>query len=193
MIRDGLTMALYPIETGSVGLRDSVEPRPLDRAEFERLYELYAPALCSYVRRCLGSGGDATDLVHDAFLKLLDRPLPRMDDRGLKSYLYKIATSLLHDRWRKCAREQRWRMLFPFAQYRSSPGQSGGELNAAWSDLKPRERALLWLAYVEGYEHREIATMLNIAENSVRVLLFRARRKMASRLVALGSLPEVDQ
>ncbi len=52
--------------------------------------------------------------------------------------------------------------------------------------LKPQQRALLWLAYVEGYEHAEIARVLEIKEKSVRVLLFRARHKLASSLKEKG-------
>jgi RNA polymerase sigma-70 factor (ECF subfamily) len=48
--------------------------------------------------------------------------------------------------------------------------------------LKPQERDLLWLAYVEGFDHREIAAALHLAEKSVLVLLFRARPKLARLL-----------
>ena len=48
--------------------------------------------------------------------------------------------------------------------------------------LEPREQALLWLAHVAGFEHEEIAPMLGVGEASVRVLLFRARQRLASVL-----------
>ena len=38
----------------------------------------------------------------------------------------------------------------------------------------------LWLAYVEGATHREIASATGLRELSVRVLLARARRKLAT-------------
>ncbi|MEJ7577006.1 MAG: sigma-70 region 4 domain-containing protein [Pyrinomonadaceae bacterium] len=60
-----------------------------------------------------------------------------------------------------------------------------------FAELKPQERALLWLAYVEGYEHREIAHVMQLAEKSVRVLLFRARRKLAHSLEKKGINAEV--
>ena len=56
--------------------------------------------------------------------------------------------------------------------------------------IAPRERALLWLAYGEGRPHREIAGILDVAELSVRVLLFRARRKLAKILEERGLGPE---
>ena len=48
--------------------------------------------------------------------------------------------------------------------------------------LKPKERILLWLAYVEGYSSNEIAKMTNTKENSVKVQIFRARKKFAGIL-----------
>jgi RNA polymerase sigma-70 factor (ECF subfamily) len=43
--------------------------------------------------------------------------------------------------------------------------------------LKPRERELLWLAYVEGMDHAEISSATGLNRLSVRTLLFRARNK----------------
>ncbi len=48
--------------------------------------------------------------------------------------------------------------------------------------MRPRERQLLWLAYAEGYSHREIASITGLASASIRLLLFRARRKIARLL-----------
>ena len=46
--------------------------------------------------------------------------------------------------------------------------------------LTQRQRQLLWLAYVEGFSHREIAGQLGLGTDSVRQLLLRARRRLAT-------------
>jgi RNA polymerase sigma-70 factor (ECF subfamily) len=43
---------------------------------------------------------------------------------------------------------------------------------------------MLWLAHAEGYSHREIAQVMGLNTASVRLLLFRARRKIAGLLRA---------
>jgi DNA-directed RNA polymerase specialized sigma24 family protein len=48
--------------------------------------------------------------------------------------------------------------------------------------MRPRERQLLWLAHAEGYSHREIAEVTGLGSASIRLLLFRARRKIARLL-----------
>ena len=55
-------------------------------------------------------------------------------------------------------------------------------LEPALKTMRPRERQLLWLAYAEGYSHREIAEITGLASASIRLLLFRARRKVARLL-----------
>jgi RNA polymerase sigma-70 factor (ECF subfamily) len=48
--------------------------------------------------------------------------------------------------------------------------------------LKPRDRAMLWLAYAEGATHSEIASVLGLRVASLKPMLFRARRKLAALL-----------
>jgi RNA polymerase sigma-70 factor (ECF subfamily) len=48
--------------------------------------------------------------------------------------------------------------------------------------MRPRDRQLLWLAHAEGYSHKEIAEITGLRAGSVRLLLYRARRKMARLL-----------
>ena len=52
----------------------------------------------------------------------------------------------------------------------------------ALARLKPRERSLLLLAYSQGSSHHEIAESLGLKTGSVKALLFRARKRLASFL-----------
>ena len=56
------------------------------------------------------------------------------------------------------------------------------DVRRAMGRLKPRERALLWLAYAQGSSHSEIADVLGLKTSSIKLLLFRARRKLAAML-----------
>jgi RNA polymerase sigma-70 factor (ECF subfamily) len=65
-----------------------------------------------------------------------------------------------------------------------APEGPGDEVVRVFEMLKPRERALLWLAYVEQDSHEEIATALAVKRSSVRVLLARARARLRDLLTA---------
>jgi RNA polymerase sigma-70 factor (ECF subfamily) len=64
------------------------------------------------------------------------------------------------------------------------------DMSRAFSELKPQERALLWLAHVEESDHAEIGEALGVKAASVRVLLFRARKRLAELLTRRGIGPE---
>lgn len=55
--------------------------------------------------------------------------------------------------------------------------------------LSPRDRELLWLAYVEGSSHDEIAALLGLRSASIRSMLHRARHRMADALRRIGLGP----
>jgi len=61
------------------------------------------------------------------------------------------------------------------------------DLARSMARLKPRERDLLWLAYAQGSSHKEIAEVLGLKAASVKLLLFRARRRLASLLRGSGT------
>ena len=60
------------------------------------------------------------------------------------------------------------------------------DLGRAMTHLKPRERDLLWLAYAQGSSHQEIADTLGLKRSSIKLLLFRARRRLAALLRESG-------
>ena len=163
---------------------ESLEPRPMTEAEFEALHARTCQPLWAYLRRISGDPAQADDVLQESYLRLLRHPpAPDRDERERKAYLFQIATNLMRDRWRAKKRErsalERLLSLWPT---RSEPAGVSLDMAAALDRLPPRDRALLWLAHVEGYDHREIAKVLGLQESSVRVILFRARKKLEREL-----------
>jgi RNA polymerase sigma-70 factor (ECF subfamily) len=130
--------------------------------------------------------GDADDLVQDAFCRLLRADVEGLNDEELRRYVFRIAGNLMTDRWRRTERETSW-----LDRLRGEPQFDPGDapddsVSREFNELKPRDRALLWLAYVEEHNHQEIASALGIARGSVKVLLSRARSKLRKLLVTKG-------
>ena len=163
---------------------ESLEARPLSEAEFEAFHARTCQPLWAYLRRISGDPAQADDVLQESYLRLLRHPpTPDRDERERKAYLFQIATNVMRDRWRARERErsalERLLSLWPS---RHEPIGPSLDMEAALDRLPPRDRALLWLAYVEGYDHREIAKVLGLQESSVRVILFRARKKLEREL-----------
>jgi len=49
------------------------------------------------------------------------------------------------------------------------PVAAADEVTRTFAQLKPRDRALLWLAYVEEQDHRQVAATLGVRPGSVKV------------------------
>ena len=79
------------------------------QAEFEAFYLLTARTLHGYLCRIAGDPATADEVLQETYIRMLNAP--PMGELPRKAYLYKTATNLLRDRWRKQKREQKlWEM-----------------------------------------------------------------------------------
>ena len=157
---------------------------PMDREAFAGFYQRSAPALRAYLVRVSGNAALADDLLQESYLRFLCAKQPEGGEVNFRRYLFRIATNLLRDHWRKpkhgCLEEVPDQFLV--AQDVSSQVDLQAALGPAMARIRPRDRQLLWLAHAEGYSHQEISEITGLATASIRLLLFRARRKMAHLL-----------
>jgi len=157
----------------------------LSEPAFQRLYDANATAIHSYLLAVSSRRDVADDLLQETFCRLLLHPeiVARLDPLELRRYLFRIATNLLRDRHRSGD-------TTPFAdppEPSTNPSPEGYiDIHSMLSALKPMERQLLWLAYVEGLDHAEIASATGLNRLSVRTLLFRARNKAKQFLAPTG-------
>jgi len=156
----------------------------MNERDFHAFYHRTAGPLRGYAARVLGSVTDADDILQDAYLRFLRKPPPTDDPDQMRAYLFRIASNLMADRWRKRRRE-RPEESAPTPVSPQADVALGIDMARVFEQLKPQQRQMMWMAYVEGADHREIAAALSLGERSVRVLLSRARRKLAG-LLRLG-------
>jgi RNA polymerase sigma-70 factor (ECF subfamily) len=137
----------------------------------------------------------ADDLLQETFYSFLRAAATHDSETHRRNSLYRIATNLARD----ARRRSLIRMPSSLAGYdieRVPSGYDAGtterttDFTRAMSHLKPRERAMLWLAYAEGASHREIADVLGLRPASLKPMLFRARRKLTA---LLGRAPAGDK
>lgn len=78
-----------------------------DMAAFDRLYERYEVQLFGFLVRTLGSREDAEDVFHDAFLNALKSREVQLEQGSFRSWLFRIARNLCHNRRRSGERGAR--------------------------------------------------------------------------------------
>jgi RNA polymerase sigma-70 factor (ECF subfamily) len=180
-------LAMSTIDRAQAGLAASDEAFSMDDEAFRIFYERTARPLWAYLSRASGNRALADDLLQESYVRLLQAGLVSSDEAHLKNYLFRIGSNLLRDHWRRERSAHRADEVAagPAIDPAATFGQRS-DLAAVLGRLKPRERQLLWLAYVEGASHREIASVAGLRESSIRPLLFRARQRMARLLEAAG-------
>jgi RNA polymerase sigma-70 factor, ECF subfamily len=163
----------------------------MDEDTFRAFYERTSRPLWAYLVRLGGSRTDADDLVQETYYRLLRAGIAFDDEGHRRRYLYTIATNLVLDRRRRSLTRPEAPMP---TRADDLPGASDASrmehravVRGAMARLRPRDRALLWLAYAQGASHDEIGAVLGLRSASVRSMLFRARQRFSE--VIGGMLP----
>lgn len=159
----------------------------MDEDAFRAFYDRTARGVWAYLARITGDRQLADDLLQEAYYRFLRAAATHDSEAHRRNSLYMIATNLARDARRRA-------LARPLARIEADTieGFAGRDTNRAteqradfdraMAQLKPRERAMLWLAYAEGASHQEIAQALGLRPASMKLLLYRARRRMASLL-----------
>lgn len=145
--------------------------------ESELFQELY-PALRRYAAVVAPREDDPDDLVQEAVARTLrSRRLTDLDNPA--AYLRSTITNLASNRRRSLGRGRRARgRLRPDD---AAPAEYPSDL-ADLDALSPRDRAIIYLADVEGWSGAEIASMLELSENAVRIRASRCRRVLLASM-----------
>jgi len=151
----------------------------MDERDFQILYDRTARPLWAYLIRVSGRKDVADDVMQETYFRFLARKPQAMDGQATRKYLFRIATNLLNDRWRR--KEDAEQPEIEEAGF-SRDVDAHLDVQRTMQQLKPRERQLLWLAYVEEMNHAEIAAITGLGKLSIRMLLYRARQKAAGLL-----------
>lgn len=163
-------------------VQDGVRGLVMDEESFRSFYDRTARGLWLYLARITGDRQQADDLLQEAFYRFLRADAAHETEAHRRNSLYRIATNLARDaRRRKLARPEADAEIERIGGVPVTP-EKAADLNRAMAQLKPRERELLWLAYAEGASHKEIGEILGLQTSSMKILLFRARRKLAALL-----------
>ncbi|GHU69206.1 RNA polymerase sigma factor [Bacteroidia bacterium] len=151
-----------------------------DKRAFDHLTIKYQ----SFVRRFLlhltqGDTMLADDLAQETFIKAYLNLGQFQAVSHFSTWLTRIAYNVFYDNYRKETAHETEnidRMNFELEDQQNSTKDI--DVEYLIKNLKPDEKAVVLLFYMEDFEIKKIAKVMNISVNSVKSLLFRARQKM---------------
>jgi RNA polymerase sigma-70 factor (ECF subfamily) len=184
----------------SAPLRASAEDLAIDAqggcaAAFTDLVERFESPLFNFLRLRAYSIEDAEELTQETFLRAWQQ-LRRYSARWrFSTWLFTLGKRLTASRYRKLRRDIPGSEPPESADLASEPSQLACEREerANLWDLASRvlsveQRSAIWLRYAEGLSVREIGEVLARREPTVRVILFRARERLAKGLAEVNSM-----
>jgi RNA polymerase sigma-70 factor (ECF subfamily) len=177
----------------SEGRSRTGKPPAMDEARFESFYRKTAGSLWSYLFRMTGDAAAADDLLQKSFFRFIRSNPALASEEHMRRWMFRTATNLALDHFRETKRDRERVEEPPRGESGEAREVLRHDMMKTFSELKPRERALLWLAHVEEADHEDISEALGVKAKSVKVLLFRARKRLGDLLTRKGLAPEVKR
>jgi RNA polymerase sigma-70 factor (ECF subfamily) len=153
-------------------------------AELAQVYQEHQARVFRVAYRITGNSPDAEDVLQTVFLRLVRKEPDAETADHIESYLYRAAINASLDILR--SRKQRALVaLEDISRVREASVPDTGEsvalqgwLRAALAKLSPRPAEMFVLRFIEGYDNREIAEMMNTSQSVVAVTLHRTRNQL---------------
>ena len=161
-----------------------------DELELRRLYEAAAPMLVRVAYRIAGTEEAAEDIVHEAFIRLLEKRLPFATLDDAKFWLIRVvkngALNYAKRKGREARAYERWwrgeRAESEAADADILRGESEAEVKLLLERLPEKLKSVLVLKEYGGMSYKEIGRTLGITEGNVKVRAFRAREALLAMI-----------
>ena len=156
-----------------------------DQSAFERLYRTHVARIHSLTRRMLSSQ-EADEVTQDIFVRTWQKLGQFRGESAFSTWLHRLAVNVVIERRRSFAIQRDRMSDDPAALDLLTVGPARADLKVdfeqAIDQLPPGAREIFVLHDVEGYKHREIASLLDISPGTSKAQLHRARMMLRRQL-----------
>ena len=156
---------------------------------------MYRANVAAIYRFCLTQLGEpmlAEDAASDVFIAAL-RAWPRIDQHGdIRPWLFRVARNVVPDHYRAMRRRERLNAVLGRAFMGSAPAPDPEVVaglrddvrvvSRALARLSKRDRILLGLRVSSDLPHGDIAKVMGMSEEAVRVAIHRALKRIRNQL-----------
>jgi RNA polymerase sigma-70 factor (ECF subfamily) len=169
----------------------------LDERALGKVFDAYYVPLYRYIIHYIGHVRTAEDLAAEVFNRLLEA-IERGcgPSRYLKAWLYRVAHNLVVDELRRLEHRNHKRLderMVSTGESVSAQAETAilsEQARAALTELTPKQRDVIILRYLQGYENDEVARILEISVGAVKSLRYRGLAAMRRHLARVGALAE---
>src|SRR5260370_18117065 len=174
-----------------------------DAEAFSKLYALHKRRVYTLCLRMLGNVSEAEDMTQEAFLHLFRKIGSFRGESACHTWLHRLSVNLVLMQLRKKglqlvsleetinpSDEDTPKRDFGSSDLHLTGSVDRVTLERAVASLPPGYRMVFVLHDVEGYEHNEIATMLECSTGNSKPQLHKARLKPPEPLREAGQLPQ---
>ena len=157
------------------------------RKSQKRLYRRYYAYGMSITMRYADSREEAAEILNDSFMKVFTNIKKYDSDRPFKPWLRRIIINTAINRFHKTkSRKERREVDLAENEIKRDEqiisGISYDEIIELIQQLTPAYRTVFNLYVIEGFQHREIAEMLDIAVGTSKSNLHKAKKNLQSIL-----------
>ena len=158
-----------------------------DGEAYARLIGRHQDSVARWMWRFTRDPRELEELVHDVFIEAYYSLSSWRGEADFSHWLNRIATRVGYKHWKR--RKSNVRELpagIDLAAKSAEPSQAAEILDAALEQLRPRDRLVLTLLYIEGLSVAEAAQCAGWTKIAVRVQAHRARKKLKSIFERMG-------
>lgn len=149
--------------------------------EILRLFHQYKDAVYRLALSLTGSPADAEDVTQTVFLKLMEKQ-PELEPGKERAWLLQVTAN-------ECRSLYRWLRRRSTVSLDEALAVAAPEYTPLLTHVmqqRPKDRAVLYLFYYEGFSTEEIGRMLHTSQSAVTTRLHRARKTLKTTLEQEG-------
>jgi len=170
--------------------------------EFQQIYKDYYPKILRYLTKLTDDIEEAEDLTQDVFIKV-NSGLEKFEGRSsLSTWIYKIATNTANDRFRSASFQKGTKQTLEgeFIEENKEDKNvwTGDSENVSDNNLEKKEmnscikryvedisdnyKTAFTLSEYEGLKNQEIADILDLSLDTVKIRIYRARTQLKKKM-----------
>lgn len=150
-----------------------------DRRMQEELYQRFSPKMYAVCLRYAGKAEDAQDILQDGFVKIFKNLQMYRGDGSFEGWIRRIFVNTAIEHYRKQVNlypvTENHENLLETTELSAFDNLSMKDMMKMIQELSPGYRTVFNLYVIEGYSHKEIASMTGISEGTSKSQLARAK------------------